>query len=145
MVFPVRRFFSSQKPLKIIWNSQIWNTLKLFDGLYQSAFLTVDVKNITFLTVDGYILGLLTAACLPHWDPLISQSLIDINYWLSGIIFFYTLLQERIHFCLVCCKLGVHRIIQNDWNGWKIINRVKGSPQVFPPLLLTSYGGRQVD
>ena len=40
--------------------------------------------------------------------------------------------------------LGVHRIIQNDWNRWKIINRVKGSPQVCPPLLLTSYGGRQV-
>ena len=54
-------FYSSEiyrdpeKSVKISWNSEIWNILKSLDGLFYSAFLTVEGKKSTFS--DGWRLN----------------------------------------------------------------------------------------
>ena len=58
LIFPVWRFFKTQKSVKISCIREIWNTLKLFNGLH---FWPVEGQKITFLTVDGLISGPLTA------------------------------------------------------------------------------------
>ena len=51
-----KRFFRSQNLVKIYWNSEIWNTFKLFWGLSYLQFWRLRVKNNVFirLTVSVY-------------------------------------------------------------------------------------------
>ena len=58
LIFPVWRFFMTQKSVKISFIREIWNTLKLFNGLH---FWPVEGQKSLFLTVDGLISGPLTA------------------------------------------------------------------------------------
>ena len=68
LAFPVRRFFRSQRSVKISWNSEIWNNTNLsLNRTYQLRVMASTLGMRTTMSMDATIRVIWLCVCLRYW------------------------------------------------------------------------------